>query len=341
MDQLRLLGVTAVLTLLIWASADSLVTETASVGILLKAVPASAGSSMVIHTDPNGVRCDVQISGPRRTVQAVLVRGPYQVRLPIEDRPTGEARIALDRQTLKRELTEQWSHFGNLTVVSMNPDGLSVLVDRVITMDVEIAAKRLALAYDVEPQLQRTTATVEIRESVLQSLPAGQPLQIDIGPDIERLLKDQPVGKNVTVRVGLDARRLGSEAEVKPNAIEVTATVRAQRSTEQIPTVPVLVAMSFANLERRVRAVSREGSPLTLVTQTISVTGPTDEVMRLVRGETRAYGVIQLKEDDLREMGVLKLAVPEYHLPKGLDLAADPPSIEFQLILVTDAAKSP
>ena len=63
--------------------------------------------------------------------------------------------------------------------------------------------------------------------------------------------------------------------------------------------------------------------------------------MRLVRGETRAYGVIQLKEDDLQQMGVLKLAVPEYHLPKGIDLAAEPPSIEFQLIIVTDTAKMP
>lgn len=341
MDQLRLLGITAVLTLLIWASADSLVTETASVGILLKVIPAITGSNMVIRADPNGERFDVQVSGPRRTVQAVQVRGPYRLRLPLEDRPTGEATISLDRYTLKRELTEQWADFRNLTVVSVAPDTLSVVIDRVVTKDIEVAAKRLTLAYDVEPQLRRTTASVEIRESFLQTLPAGQPLQIDIGPDIERLLKDQPVGKSVTVRVSLDNRRFGPDAEVKPNSIEVTATVRAQRSTEQIPTVPVLVAISFANLEKRVRAVTREGSPLTLVTQTISVTGPTDEVMRLVRGETRAYGVIQLKEDDLQQMGVLKLAVPEYHLPKGLDLTADPPSIEFQLIVVTDAAKTP
>ena len=332
---------TAVLTLLIWASADSLVTETASVGILLRAVPAVAGSNMVIHADPEGQRCDLLISGPRRIVQAVQVRGPYQVRLPIEDRPIGDARIPLDRQTLKRLLSEQWSDFGNVTLVSVNPEMLSINVDRVITRDVEVAAKRLALVYDVEPQLQRPTASVEIRESVLQTLPAGQPLQIEIGPDIERLLMDQPVGKNVTVRVVLDNRRFGPEAEVKPNAIEVTATVRAQRSTEQIATVPVLVAMSFANLEKRVRAVTREGSPLTLVTQTISVTGPTDEVMRLVRGETRAHGIIQLKEDDLQQMGVLKLVVPEYHLPKGLELATEPPPIEFQLIIVTDAAKAP
>lgn len=341
MDQLRLFGMTAVLTLLIWAGADSLVTETASVGIVLKAVPAVPGSNMVIRVEPSREWFDVQVSGPRRTVQAVQLRGPYHLRLPMEDRPTGEAAISLDRYTLKRELAEQWADFRNLSVVSVNPGALSVVVDRVVTKVLDVTAKRLTLAYDVEPQLQRTTVNVRIRESFLQTLPAGQPLQIDIAPDIERLLKEQPVGKSVTVRVALDSRRFGPDAEVTPNAVEVNATVRAQRSTEQIPTVPVLVAMSFANLEKRVRAVTREGTPLTLVTQTISVTGPTDEVMRLVRGDTRAYGVIQIKEDDLQQMGVLKLAAPEYHLPKGLELAEEPPSIELQLIFATDDAKMP
>lgn len=341
MAQIRLLAMTAVLTLLIWAGADSLVTETISVGILLKAVPAAAGSNMVIRNDSNGERIDIQVSGTRRSVQAVQMRAPYHFRLPIEDRPTGIATISLDRYALKRELAEQWSDFRNLTVVSVNPDTLSVSVDRVVTKDVEVAAKRLTLAYDVEPQLQRTAATVEIRESFLQTLPSGQPLQIDIGPDLERLLKDQPAGKSVTVRVALDSRRFGPDAELKPNAIEVTATVRAQRSTERIPTVPVLVAMSFANLDKRIRAVTREGSPLSLVTQTITVTGPTDEVQRLVRGETRAYGVVQLKEDDLQQIGVLKLAVPEYHLPKGVELSEEAAPIEFQLIIVTDTAEAP
>jgi len=87
--------------------------------------------------------------------------------------------------------------------------------------------------------------------------------------------------------------------------------------------------------------VARDGSPLSLVTQTVTVSGATEDVQRLVRGETRAYGVIQLKEDDLQQMGVLKVATPEYHLPKGVELAEEPSPIEFQLIPVTGTAKTP
>ena len=47
---------------------------------------------------------------------------------------------------------------------------------------------------------------------------------------------------------------------------------------------------------------------------------------------TRAYGIIQLKEDDLEQLGILKLMTPEYHLPRGIELAEEPSPIEFKLI---------
>jgi hypothetical protein len=102
--------------------------------------------------------------------------------------------------------------------------------------------------------------------------------------------------------------------------------------TQQVPTVPVLVAMSFANLSKSVQAVARDGTPLTLVTQTVTVTGAPDAVARLARGETRAYGIIQLKEEDLETLGTVKLVTPEYHLPRGVELAATPSPIELKLV---------
>ncbi len=327
--QLRLLAMTAILTVLIWVSADSLVTEVATIAVSFRASPAT---NMLVQLNSPVDRHEVQVSGPRRTVEAVKGRGTYSVRLPIDDRPTGEAVLPLDRFLLKREMSEQWSEFRRLSVVSIEPNMLPIIVDHMTNVEVEVAAKRLTLSYEVEPQLQRSSVSVRMRDSVIQTWPTGQPLNIDVSQELERLLKDQPVGKSVTLRVGLDARRFGADAEISPNAIEMTATVRAQRTAQRIPTVPILVAMSFTGLDRPVRAVARDGSPVTLVTQAITVTGLTDDVMRLVRGETRAYGIIHIKEDDFQEMGVLKLAVPEFHLPKGVELAGDVAPIEFQLL---------
>jgi len=330
---------TVVLTVLIWVSADSLVTEAVLVNVTFEVVPATADSDMILEVATPGRAFELQISGPRKTVESVREQAPLRVRFPVSDRSTtGPDRIWLERERdlLKRVLADQGSEFKRLTVVSVRPDTLPIMVDHWVTRDVEIVLSRLSLAYDVEPQLSRASATVKMRQSHLARFSSGQALQIDVSGDLERLLKEQPAGQSVTVPLTLDSRAFGPGAELTPSNIEVTATVMAQRKTVQIPTVPILVAVSFANLDKNYRAVTSEGDPLTLVTQTITVTGPTDEVNRLERGATRAFGIIQLKQADLEQLGVQKLMTPEYHLPPGVELAKDPAPIQFQLIYAND-----
>ncbi len=338
MEQVKLLSMTVILAVLIWASADSLVNEAVSIPASFEPVPA-AGSNMLITTQPTSEVYELQISGPRKAVEDVQALAPLQVRFNVVEQPTGPTVLHLDRATLKRQMAEKWNEFRKLTVVSVVPETLPVLIDHWITEDVDVVVKRLGLAYEVEPQLQRTTVKVRMRETRLREWPAGQPLQIDITADAERLLRDQPAGQSLTIPVTLDARAFGPEAELTPSTIEVTATLKAQRRTARIPTIPILVAVSFANLEKSYRPVGRDGASLSLVTQTISVTGPTDAVTRLERGTTRAYGIIQLKEDDLQQLDTLKLITPEYHLPQGIELAEEPPPIEFKLIDGIDTSR--
>ena len=136
----------------------------------------------------------------------------------------------------------------------------------------------------------------------------------------------------MTIPVTLDARRFGPDSILDPDEVKVTATVEAQRSTAAIPTVPILLAVSFANLEKPYRPIARDGGPLGIVAPTITVTGPTEDVAKLVRGDTRAYGIIRLKEVDLEELGAIKLMTPEYYLPPRLELAEPPQPVEFKLI---------
>jgi len=329
MERLQLLAMTAVLTVLIWVAADSLVTEVGSVGVTLRLVPPG---TMLVQMNSPVERFELQVSGPRRTVEAVQAHGTYNVRWPIEERPNGEASIPLDRFLLKDVMADQWKEFGKLSIVAVEPAAVPVIVDHLVMLDGDLVMNRLTSQFDVEPQLQRSNVTVRVRESSLGGQASDQRIPIDVSADLERLLKEQPVGKSVTLRLPLDARRFGSDAEITPATVEFTASVRAQRVVERIPTVPVLVAMSFTSLDAPLQALARDGTPLTLVTQTIAVAGAPEDVARLSRGETRAYGVIQIKEDDLAQLGVLKLTTPEYHLPKGVELAEPPPSVEFQLI---------
>ncbi|RME37884.1 MAG: hypothetical protein D6788_08525 [Planctomycetota bacterium] len=337
MEQVKLLSMTALLTLVIWAGADSLVNETVSVHVRFEPTPSAAAPRMIVEPSPDAAVYELKIAGRRSAIQTIREKAPLTVRFPLPDLPTGSNRFLLDRDTLKAQLIQQWSEFKQITIVDVEPDTLALSVDHWVDRDVRLVLAHPARAYDVEPQLQRSTVSVRMRESVLQTLPPDEPLQLDITAAFERLLTDSPAGESITVTVPLDPAPFGPGAVLTPPSVQVTATLRPQYRTAEIATVPVLVAVSFANLEKPYRAVTRDGTPLTLVTQTIKVKGPAEAVARLKRGASRAFGVIHLKQNDLDQLGVLRPFTAEYYLPDGLQLAEPPPPIEFQLVLVEHA----
>jgi hypothetical protein len=168
MERLQTLAMTAVLTVLIWAAADSLVTEVGSVGVTLRLAPPG---NMLVQMNSPVERFELQVSGPRRTVEAVQAHGTYNVRWPIEERPNGEASIPLDRFLLKDVMADQWNEFGKLSIVAIQPETIPVVVDHMVTLDGDLMMNRLTSQFDVEPQLQRSDVAVRMRESSL----AGQP----------------------------------------------------------------------------------------------------------------------------------------------------------------------
>ncbi len=333
MEQIRLLSTTAVLTLLVWASADSLVNETASVPVAFDLVPPSANRAMLVAVADEAPSFELKISGPHKVIGELRGRGPLRIPLTVAELPTGATTIALNRQDIRHSLAALGTEFSKLSVLSIMPDRLPVIVDHMVKQDAVVVLKNLTLSYDVAPQLSQSRVAVTMRESELSRLPAGQTLQIDITSDVERLLASTEGGVNTSVQVQLDAARyFGPGASVVPRGVGVLATVKAQRATAEISTVPILLAVSFSNLERPLRPVGRDGSPLPLMTQTILVSGREENVRRLQNGETRAYGVIHLKQGDLEGTGELKLVTPDYRLPEGISLARTPLPIEFKLV---------
>ncbi len=338
-EQAKLLSMTLVLTLVIWASADSLVNEAVSIRVHFSFEPAT-NPGMLIGLDPDtGAQwVQLELSGPRRVVEDLRDQEPLELRLPLEDRPTGPSRVPLEHEAVKRALAEQRGDWGKLTVVSLQPSVVQVTIDQMITKELAITMHRLTLAYDEQPEARNLFTTVRMRDSRFRDLPRSElGTQIDISGDVERLLREKPAGQSVTVMVALDSRVYGPGAELDPARIEVTATVRADRVIEEIHTVPIKLVVSFANLAKPYQAVARDGSTLTLVTRTIKVAGPADDVGRLLRGEDRAYGFIQLKESDLEELDVFKAWTPSFQLPSNVELADVVKPIEFKLITPVSA----
>lgn len=335
-DQFKLLGMTALLTGLIWVAADRLVTEEVSVPASFRISAIGPAGDTLLTPSAEVSLYQLRVVGPRKAVAALQTASPLSIRLQAPE-PPAEFQSGQISLSLRDLLEEQWHEYRNINVIGVVPPRMSVHFDRVVTRDVPVVLQRLTLAYEVRPAPQPATVRVRMRASVLAEIaPNDQVPAIDISADAERLFREQSPGQAATVLVPVDPRPFGPDASVNPRAVEVRGTVTAQRTTAEIPTVPILLALSFANLGKPFRAVTRDGSEL--VTQTIKVTGPTEDVDRLVRGETRAFGIIQLKDSHFAELDVFKPLTPEFQLPPHIELAGKPAPIELKL---TDPSRQP
>ncbi|MFQ5413900.1 MAG: hypothetical protein ACE5E6_05530 [Phycisphaerae bacterium] len=333
MDQVKLLGMTAVLTLLIWMTANSLVIESARIPITFELQPDLARPDMLVTLDATAGNYHIDVSGPRKDVEKAKDKAPLRVTLRIPDRPTGA-----DAIEIKPVLEQQWDRFPSLSLVGVNPPTLPVVVDHMVTVSVPVEPKPLKLAYVVTPRLNPTHVTATLRESDLTALRQAETrLRIEI--DVETHLRDLPAGKSVSIDVPLEPALHGRAASVDPVTVHVTATVKGHRKTAKIGPVPVRADVSFESLGRPYRPVMPDGS--TLVMQTITVTGPVEDVERLERNETRAIGLIRLRAEDFdhAQVNTIRRVIPDFFLPPRIELAEPAEPVEFKLIPVTDAER--
>lgn len=327
MDAIKLLAMTVLLTVLIWVSADSLVTERVQIGVSFEVVPASGDPDMRVDAPGGTGPFKVLIAGPRKAIAQAqaLTRSP--VRLELADKPDGKWSIPL-----KEALERQWNDVAGLVVLSVQPvANLEVNVDHMVTIEsVPIVPHTLTLEYDVRPQFQPETATIRLRGELYRTLERDG-VALQVGVDIERVLRQQPTGSSVTVPVTLDASQFDIDATITPGTIQVTATRRARRKEVALK-VPILTAVSFANLGRGVQAMADDGTPIGIVTREISLIGPVDQIERLEREETRVFGLIRLKESDFENLDVPREFTPEFQLPPGVELSKEVDRVEFKLV---------
>ncbi len=219
MEQVKLLSMTAVLSLLTWIVADNMVNESTTVSATFELLPL-ANSDVLIDVAPEAVSqlYTIKLQGPRRFIDVVQKRDRTNARLRIGDRAVGPTEIVLDKDTVKRALIETWSDFDQLTVLSIEPSTIPVVIDRLVTHEVTLTTRRLTLPYASEPQLKRSTTHVQIRQSRYTNIVgAGQALQMDISTDLERQLRSSSPGQPATILLTLDPRQFGPDAAISPD----------------------------------------------------------------------------------------------------------------------------
>ncbi|MHC5109145.1 MAG: hypothetical protein ACYTHJ_04610 [Planctomycetota bacterium] len=337
MEQVKLFSMTGILSVLIWASADTLVSESTRIKVAVDLISPDADTKIDQESGDRSVT--INITGPRKAVNAARSKTPVSVKFPVGEQPTGRSTIALDPVVLKRYLTEQHEEFATLSITRVEPPSIPAVIDHLVTKEVRIVARRLETAFEAPPQILISKAEVKLRESEFAEKTEGKnALVADISAEIDRYFKDKPQGEPSSHDVAISDPSFGADAVFFPPQVKVQGIVKSQEVEADISSVPVLLAVSFQNFEKAYRPIGADGRALQIVKPPIKVKGLPDAIASLVRGDTRAYGIIQLKEDDLRIQNNTIAFEPVYHLPSGITLVDDRVQVEFRL---EDAVANP
>lgn len=327
MEQIKLLTMTGALTILIWATADSLVNESATIRASVHVSASPANPGMIVETvegDPATMM--IEVAGERKLIARVQADPEPTVQLHLPYLSGG-------RHTLSTQeyIESQWRTYPNLTVLTVKPPRIDVVVDHFVTEEAVVRIRRATtLAYDAAPQLEQQTVRVTLRQSALEKARAqGRSLQFEVDP--EPALAGQPPGQRARVAIPLvvDPELFGPDASVQPGEVFVQATVAARRTTTTIPSCPVVISVAVANFGKPFHAADDNGR-ISLLTRAITVRGPTEAVDRLTRGPP-PRGEVFLTDEDLRSWDAPRTLVPEFRLPPGVELVEVEP-VRFRLV---------
>lgn len=324
MEQIKLMLGTVVLTLLIWTTADQLLSDTHEIEVTI--VPVTSGEHpAIVQTDPPGqTRFKLTVTGPRRRVEQLRDQARTgQLRplsIPVPDHISGTVNV-----DVRRALEGQSGQLLGLRVDKVDPPQVRVLVDRLTTVVMPVQVERGVMEFDVPPRADPAEVRVTLPESALANL-----AQVQLRLAVADLFLNQPAGESLTIPGVPLPQKLGEvDIQTDPPTVTIRATLREQIKIGTIPAVPIAVQASPENFNRfEVR--TRDGR--TLISRAITVQGPPAVVDSLVAGRTPVTGRVVLTGDLVAQGGQFIELQPVFDLPPDVHLAAPVQPVELSLI---------
>jgi hypothetical protein len=316
------------LTVLIWVFSDQLLRESDTVLVNIR--PVTAGARGMTVSSPPGTTAPfrVKVSGPRKVIARKTGSTVPSVDLPITERPTG--RYSLD---LRRELERVPEAFAELSVDSVEPETLEVIVDHNVRATMPVRVDPGTFDFAVKPTVDPAEVEVTISEIALNGLspdvPGIPPEKRQVRLTTERYLSDFPPGELFSRDVALDQRVGDIEAKLRPSQVRLVARLRERLKEATIPAVPIIFQAGPSVFNRY---LIDSPDNFTLLTQSITIKGPDDVVARMVSGQVKVFGVIMLTTPEAKEVGTFQRVTPSFVLPPGITLVDEPTPVEFRLL---------
>lgn len=327
-ENARTIVLVTLVAVLVWifAEAESLTTRTIRPEILFET---EDGTSLVLEIDDPAwrERPSLTIEGSTSAVAAVelATTKPIRLRPGMEGIPTAPGEYTIDLRTALRDAAELTGK--GVTVARTDPAAVRLRVDQLEERSLRVEAD--TSAFELEAPAEVKPAFVKVR------LPAAEAAKLTEGAvararvSAESLSKLVPGRKETVsgVPIELPPGLVASpRVRVDQSRAEVQLTLRTRTASLTLPSVPVYVSLAAVESGRWDVTIPEEDRFIT----DVKITGPSDAVDRVRRGEFRVTALVVLSFDDL-ERGIASKEITFCELPTPLTFKADNSKVRVKI----------
>ncbi len=321
MQQLRIIGMSSFISVLIWIVADVSMSKTEKIKVLISVKAAGSEDMHVEKLSPIKSSYDVKFTGSKSAITSLSQSAPLLVEIPITERASGKYTLQLES-----ELSADVTRFPDVIVQEVTPPSMEIQVIRDKTVSMMIEMTHNDLKYETEPIVEPTHVMVKLSEIDLEAI-APEARVVNLNADEH--LRTAERGKLLEKVVPLIPVVEGFSVQLDPEYVTLRAQIKEQFREETLPAVPIRIEASMDIFNAFDVEVRDAGA---ILTQTITIKAPVEIIERIHAEEIKVHGVISIGADDKTNPDEFRFVTPRFSLPAGVSLVGEPELIEIRLV---------
>jgi hypothetical protein len=317
---IRNIVLVTVLTVLVWAFAESESLHTKSIrfDVLVDADPAGGRVARVLDGQAWPGRVQLSVEGATSAIDALepLTRRALRLAPGIQSFPAVAGENIIDLRAAIRELPE--FRGSGVTIQACDPPTLRVVVDEIITSTIPVRVSAGDSQFESQPVVRPASVTLSVSKRVGESLGADLAATATIDPQtLARLVPGRTENiASVPLTLPID---LPPDTYIRfsPPSVDVGVTLRSRTGSIVLPSVPVHIRLAAAELSRWKIDIPESDRFLT----DVRVSGPDELIDQVRREEIKITAVVALSFEEL-ERGITSKEATFAELPSPLKFEA-------------------
>lgn len=319
LDRLETVVIVTVISVLVWLYAEGENVQTyTNARVRVKFVPPTGQELAIEPSEPLEVLLNIRASAGEMSRFERFVRDNAGI-VPIEVGEERNGAVVVLREALGGT---QLGAMG-LNITSTSPEHASITVEPLVTRRLTVAPTEAPVQLAKPPTVEPPAVEVTMRAS-LAELADGLALTARL-PQRPEDYATFEVNTPETLEVPLEVppALVDPWTELADANAEVTFTIRKLTDTYRPDYIPIRISLDPLMLRQY------EVEPLELVLREVTLTGPSDAIERIRRGEERVEAMLRPTNEQL-ERGVETLQ-PVIVAPSGVTTASPPPPVAVRI----------